>query len=149
MPVIDANAVTIYPFEDRLPAYLSYFCNKPTYHYSTMHKTLKIFCGAVLLPCGFAATAATQFLHTPDAQWKLSPVEEINLSEIVTNGYDASGWVNAVVPGTAFTAYVAAGEEKDPNFGDNIHKVERRKYDRSMAYRTQFRVPDDMTGEQL
>lgn len=149
MPAIDANAFTIYPFEGNPQAYLSYFCNKPTYHYSTMHKTLKIFCGAVLLPYGFAATAATQFLHTPDAEWKLSPVEEINLNEAVANGYDASGWVNAVVPGTAFNAYVVAGEEKDPNFGDNIHQIDRKKYDRSMAYRTQFSVPTNLDGKQL
>ena len=51
--------------------------------------------------------------------------------------------VDAVVPGTAFTSYVTAGLEKDPNFGDNIHNVDRAKYDRSFWYRTEFKVPAD------
>ena len=51
------------------------------------------------------------------------------------------------MPGTAFNSYVIAGIEKDPNFGDNIHQVNRDKYDRSFWYRTTFRVPADFTKE--
>ena len=51
------------------------------------------------------------------------------------------------MPGTAFNSYVIAGLEKDPNFGDNIHQVNRDKYDRSFWYRTTFRVPADFTKE--
>lgn len=51
------------------------------------------------------------------------------------------------MPGTVFTSYVTAGLEKDPNFGDNIHQVERKKYDRSFWYRTEFNVPDNFDKE--
>ena len=60
---------------------------------------------------------------------------------------NVSAWVDAVVPGTAFNSYVIAGLEKDPNFGDNIHQVNRDKYDCSFWYRTTFRVPADFTKE--
>lgn len=52
-----------------------------------------------------------------------------------------SVWVDAVVPGCVFASYVAAGLEKDPNFGDNIYKVDRSKYDRNFWYRTEFATP--------
>jgi len=52
-------------------------------------------------------------------------------------------WTPAIVPGTVFSAFVAAGIEKDPNFGDNINKVDRMKYDRNFWYRTEFQIPAD------
>jgi len=64
--------------------------------------------------------------------WKLRPQEVI--------GRD-SGWVDAVVPGCVFASYVAAGLEKDPNFGDNIYKVDPSKYNRNFWYRTEFGTP--------
>lgn len=87
------------------------------------------------------------YLHSGESivSWKLKPEAEVgtNVPALLNAGYDASTWVDAVVPGTAFTSYVAAGLEKDPNFGDNIHNVDRAKYDRSFWYRTEFKVPAD------
>lgn len=54
-------------------------------------------------------------------------------------------WVQAIVPGTVFASYVAQGLEKDPNFGDNIYKVDKSKYDRNFWYRTSFEVPTSYT----
>lgn len=92
------------------------------------------------------------YLHSGESivSWKLKPQAEVtDFTAILTSGYNASSWVDAVVPGTAFTAYVNAGLEKDPNFGDNIHKVDRAKYDRSFWYRTEFNVPSDFTKERI
>ncbi|HEY4289948.1 MAG TPA: discoidin domain-containing protein [Puia sp.] len=61
----------------------------------------------------------------------------------------AGSWVNASVPGTVFASYVADGLEKDPNFGDNIYKVDRSKYDRNFWYRTSFSVPASFTKERV
>jgi hypothetical protein len=44
---------------------------------------------------------------------------------------------------------VAAGLEKDPNFGDNIYKVDKKKYDRNFWYRTEFKVPASFTKEKI
>ena len=42
--------------------------------------------------------------------------------------------VAAVVPGCVFTSYVEAGVEADPNFGDNVHRVDKARYDRDFLY---------------
>lgn len=103
---------------------------------------------------GGGATASGQvYLNSGSdgADWRLRPQVEVSggVADLSSTGYDASGWVKAIVPGTAFSAYVAAGIEQDPNFGDNIHRVDRKKYDRSFWYRTTFRVPGDFTKELL
>ena len=99
----------------------------------------------------FSAQAAQVFLHSgePVVAWKLKPQAEVkeDANTLCNKGYNVSSWVDAVVPGTAFTAYVNAGLEKDPNFGDNIHNVDRAKYDRSFWYRTEFRIPADFDKE--
>lgn len=56
-------------------------------------------------------------------------------------GKDTLNGIKAIVPGTTFASFVAAGQEKDPNFGDNIYKVDRSKYDRDFWYKTTFRIP--------
>jgi beta-galactosidase/beta-glucuronidase len=44
---------------------------------------------------------------------------------------------------------VVAGLEKDPNFGDNIYKVDKAKYDRNFWYRTEFKIPENYTKEKI
>jgi hypothetical protein len=63
--------------------------------------------------------------------------------------FKADGWVTAVVPGTVYTAYVAAGLEKDPNYADNIWKADKAKFDQPYWYVTQFTVPASLNGEIL
>lgn len=98
-----------------------------------------------------AGAADKVYLHTgsPEAGWKLKPQAEVagGVAALSEASYNDADWVDALVPGTAFSAYVAAGVEKDPNFGDNIHNVDKAKYDRSFWYRTKFRVPSDFTKE--
>lgn len=60
-----------------------------------------------------------------------------------------TGWTKAIVPGTTFSSFVAAGLEKDPNFGDNIYNVDRNKYDRDFLYRTSFKVPADYRSKRV
>lgn len=99
------------------------------------------------------AVAQYVYLHSdnPQVDWKLKPQEEVSVGAqtLCDVSYEDSDWVSAIVPGTAFNAYVVAGLEKDPNFGDNIHLVERAKYDRSFWYRTTFHIPDSFTKEMV
>lgn len=74
------------------------------------------------------------FLHHG---WRVSP------------NADGSESIEAVVPGTTFNSYVVAGHEKDPNFGDNIHQVDRTKYDRDFYYENNFTVPEGMLQGRL
>lgn len=99
--------------------------------------------------CSILHAEQKVFLHSDETKciWKLKPQAEVlaSISDLCTSTYDDSDWVNAIVPGTAFASYVAAGLEEDPNFGDNIHRVDRKKYDRSFWYRTVFERPADFT----
>jgi hypothetical protein len=63
--------------------------------------------------------------------------------------YNTAGWVKAVVPGTVFTSYVDAGLEKDPNYGDNIYKVDKSKYYRNFWYRATFTTPAYEEGKKV
>jgi len=82
--------------------------------------------------------------------WKVKAQADVPaVDKIGSVGYDAGSWVTGIVPGTVFAAYVAAGLEKDPNFGDNIYKVDKAKYDRNFWYRTIFRVPADFTRNKI
>lgn len=95
--------------------------------------------------------AQASCLHsgTPNAAWAVIPEEEVgkDIGPLVRNGYRHPEAVEAIVPGTVFASFVAAGLEKDPNFGDNIQEVDRKKYDRSFWYRTEFKVPADFDKE--
>ncbi|WP_455672984.1 galactose-binding domain-containing protein [Phocaeicola sp.] len=104
-----------------------------------------------LMGCMQSLHAQTVYLHSdnPQTKWKLKPQSEVgnDAASLCKGDYNAAAWVDAVVPGTSFNSYVVAGLEKDPNFGDNIHQVDRNKYDRSFWYRTTFTVPADFTKE--
>ena len=116
-----------------------------------MKNVKKTWVALALMGCMQVLHAQTVYLHSdnPQMRWKLKPQAEVgtDVKSLCENGYNVSAWVDAVVPGTAFNSYVIAGMEKDPNFGDNIHQVNRDKYDRSFWYRTTFRVPADFTKE--
>ena len=116
-----------------------------------MKNVKKTWVVLALLGCMQVLHAQTVYLHSdnPQMKWKLKPQAEVgtDVKSLCENGYNVSAWVDAVVPGTAFNSYVIAGLEKDPNFGDNIHQVNRDKYDCSFWYRTTFRVPADFTKE--
>src|SRR5690554_4004588 len=95
--------------------------------------------GLILCNLFFAPSLAAKsvYLHSGESSlvWKVKPQVEVkDVSSMMKEGYQTVDWVEAVVPGTVFTAYVEAGIEKDPNFGDNIHKVDRSKYDQSFWY---------------
>lgn len=92
-------------------------------------------------------------LNSPDSNvvWKVKPQSEVGTDslQLFRNNYPVKDWVDAIVPGTVFSSYVAAGLEKDPDFGDNIYQVDKSKYDRSFWYRTEFMVPASFTQERI
>lgn len=60
--------------------------------------------------------------------------------------FQPSEWIEGIVPGTVFAAYVAAGKEDDPNYGDNIYHVDESKYNVHHWYRTTFDRPQQSQG---
>lgn len=89
--------------------------------------------------------------QNPEITWKVKPQNDVagDSLKMFNPAYDVSDWVNAIVPGTVFNSYVEAGLEKDPNFGDNIYRVDKSKYDRSFWYRTEFKTPENFTKSKV
>ena len=111
-----------------------------------MNSTLKTLAAAA----AFALAAQVQLpaqdwsMNSVDGnvKWEVTPAE--SYIDVQLPDRNTGEWVEAPVPGTVFTAYVNAGKEKDPNFGDNIYHVDRSKYDRPYWYRTEFMVPGNL-----
>ena len=102
----------------------------------------------------FAALAASLclpvFAHAASApaaldgdHWTVAPQAEVSGTgeQISAPGFAADKWVKAKVPGTVLEAYVAAGIEKEPTYGDNAYKIDQKKYNRNFWYRTEFKTP--------
>lgn len=75
--------------------------------------------------------------------WFVRAQAEIGAGEALIHqpAAETKGWVPALVPGTVFGSFVAAGLEADPNFADNIQRVDSAKYERPFWYRTEFAIP--------
>lgn len=84
-------------------------------------------------------------------KWKLYPQNEsvYNLKQLSTPGLNTTGWVDAIVPGTVFYAYVKAGKESDPDYGENIYNVDKAKYNRPFWYRAEFSAKSFASGKRI
>jgi len=58
-------------------------------------------------------------------------------------------WLPAVVPGTVLTSYFKAGKIADPEFDDNMAKLDQAYYNVNYRYKTTFKVPSEMKGGRL
>ncbi|MDN3582417.1 discoidin domain-containing protein [Mucilaginibacter flavus] len=119
--------------------------------YTFSLKALIVSLAVLLQGVNLFAQSNVVYLNSSASQiWKVKPQADVsNPADIIQPNYNMANWVNAVVPGTVFASYVAAGLEKDPNFGDNIYKVDRAKYDRSFWYRTEFKIPANYTQKNI
>ncbi len=72
--------------------------------------------------------------------WKLRPQAAVagKGAAVSMAGFSDQDWLPAVVPGTVFYAYVKAGKEKDPDYADNIYKVDQHTYNQPFWYRATF-----------
>ena len=100
----------------------------------------------VLIQTGCAEQSTRMSLNSsnPRVIWEVKPqadLENITGEQISTPEFKMSDYVKGVVPGTVFTAYVEAGTVPDPNYADNIYKVDETFYNRPFWYRTEFELP--------
>ena len=108
-----------------------------------MKKSVLLILGLVLCSSSWAERISLD--SSSGTQWQLCPqadVAGVAGTEISSPGFampeDA---VEGVVPGIVFTAYVNAGREENPDYGDNIYRVDERFYSRPFWYRTEFDTP--------
>lgn len=55
--------------------------------------------------------------------------------------------LDGIVPGTVFSAYVAAGQEQEPGYADNVYKINEAPYNVAHWYRTSFSRPAESVGK--
>lgn len=78
-------------------------------------------------------------------RWELCPQD--SLPGVTGKAISAPGFsmpacaVEGVVPGCVFTAYVNAGLEETPEYGDNIWRADERFYSRPFWYRAEIDTP--------
>ncbi|MFD1769806.1 galactose-binding domain-containing protein [Sphingobacterium suaedae] len=82
--------------------------------------------------------------------WSVEPVTEHSPSgnEISLPHYRSQQVIKAVVPGVVFTSYVEAGKVPDPDYADNIHRVDETFFNRPFWYRGTFKTPEGLKSGQ-
>ena len=99
-----------------------------------------------------AVTLAAQAQNLPiRLSWKLYPQNSVHATpaELSTPGFSVPDGVPAIVPGTVFHAYVAAGKEPNPDYAENIYQVNKSKYNQPYWYRTEFAATGLVHGKRL
>lgn len=116
---------------------------------------LGVILAAALLPAFILPHSAKaqggEIVSLSGSAWRIAPQADIPETgeQITAQGYRATGWIAAQVPGTVFGSYVNAHLEKEPTYADNIYKVDKAKYDRDYWYRTEFAVPSHERGGRI
>lgn len=94
---------------------------------------------------GYAQTSSMSLNSSnPQIHWEIKPqadLQSISGEQIATPGYGMPSPVKGIVPGVVFTAYVEAGIVPDPNYADNIYRVDESFFNRPFWYRAEFKLP--------
>ncbi len=107
---------------------------------------------AVLIACLFLLVQAVSAQKSiVQLKWKLAPQNDsiYTAVQVASAGFNADGWINAVVPGTVFYSYVVAGKESNPDYGENIYKVDKSKYNKPYWYRAEFSAAGFPAGKKI
>ncbi|MFD0793076.1 sugar-binding domain-containing protein [Mucilaginibacter litoreus] len=101
----------------------------------------------ILLKVSAIVNAQTTF----QLKWKVFPqsTNRVTAKVISTFGFSPQRAVDAVVPGTVFYSYVKAGKEANPDYADNIYKVDKAKYNQPYWYRAEFSSKGLANGKRL
>lgn len=79
--------------------------------------------------------------------WQVFPAEGLKWNAVAGDDFEPEDWVPGIVPGTVFVAYVEAGREENPDWGDNVYRVDESFYNQSFWYRTTFPRPTQSAGK--
>ena len=96
-----------------------------------------------LTSCGNGKPKDEYRTETLRSNWKLqndADLGGVTGDVISTKDYNANKWLGAVVPGTVMGSLVADGVIKDPYFGINLKKVDKKQFEKPWWYRTTFNL---------
>lgn len=102
----------------------------------------------MFLGMGHAQTSKISLNSSNEIIWEVKPqadLKDFSGEQISKSGFKISDLVKGVVPGVVFAAYVNAGKVPDPDYADNIYKVDESFYNRPFWYRTEFKLPVSYT----
>ena len=71
--------------------------------------------------------------------WQVFPAEGLKWNAVAGDDFEPEDWVPGVVPGTVFVAYVEAGREENPDWGDNVYRVDESFYNQHQIMFLQLR----------
>ena len=83
--------------------------------------------------------------------WRVERASEISHGgeTLSQAGYDDSGWLPAVVPGTVLNSYLEAGAIPDPFYDDDQFQVSEEFFTADFWYRNHFVIPDTAKGQHI
>lgn len=94
----------------------------------------------------YAPSESVMSLNSSDhVSWEVQPQSlqpEATGEAVSQPGFRMADPVPGVVPGVTFTSYVEAGREEDPNYADNIYRVDETFYSQPFWYRAEFELPE-------
>ena len=107
----------------------------------------------------FVISEVQVFGPEDDTQSEEEPVWRLRRADLVKDsgetisslGYDPSGWMPAVVPGTVLYSYIAAGAIPDPAIGDNNNQISESYFNSDFWYlwKTSVKESDSKSGRTL
>lgn len=114
-----------------------------------MHKKYSIIIFSYLICCVLVITSCSKkdtSLYKSFAlseNWKMHQSDSVSLSgETLTSGQESlSDWIEASVPSTVLGTLVSKGMYPDLFVGNNINKIDKKQFDKSWWYRTEFDLP--------
>ena len=113
----------------------------------TLKKSIQCLLLLPLAACmGPGPDEAVMSLNSTDGiAWEVQPQSsqpEATGADVSRPGFRLADPVPGVVPGATFTSYVEAGREEDPDYADNIYRVDETFYSQPFWYRAEFILPE-------
>ena len=106
-----------------------------------------------MTPFAMAASSGVPAPVTLGTGWQMQFADKISQppAQISGEGFDASGWYAATVPGTVLTALVDDHVYPEPLYGENIRPdvIPENLAHQSYWYRTEMRVPRSYRGRRV
>jgi hypothetical protein len=107
-------------------------------------------------PVGTAPANALAFAQLNDRSWRLgawrlrpAPQVDADGAAISEPAFADTQWYAATVPGTVLTTLIDRGVYPDPDYGLNNMAIPESLARQSYWYRSQFVVPEELTGKRL
>ena len=99
---------------------------------TAQHNISRLLSVAAMAFFAMTASAGDKLsLNSIDGQkWQLFSSSQLHAADIraAKESWQPAESIDGIVPGTVFSAYVAAGKEEEPGYADNIYNIDESPY---------------------